>query len=63
MEELARLKYEIQHDRKLSPLPEDGGDDIKGYNEELEKLGTPSWFGVPWLYSECYLCMLSLIDI
>ncbi len=25
------------------------------YNQELEKLGTPTWFAVPWLYCECYL--------
>ncbi|KAH8815677.1 hypothetical protein F5884DRAFT_773268 [Xylogone sp. PMI_703] len=55
VEELAKLKYELQHDRKLSPLLDDGQPDIEGYNKELEQLGTPSWFNVPWLYAECYL--------
>ncbi|RDL39338.1 putative venom protein 2 [Venustampulla echinocandica] len=55
IEQLATLKYELQHDRKLSPLPDDGGRDIPGYNQELTQLSTPSWFNLPWLYSECYL--------
>jgi hypothetical protein len=55
VEDLAKLKYELQHDRKLSPLLDDGQPDIAGYNKELEQLGTPSWFNVPWLYAECYL--------
>ncbi|GME22951.1 uncharacterized protein LTHEOB_5572 [Neofusicoccum parvum] len=55
VESLAKLKYELQHDRKMTPLPEDGESDIAGYNKELEALGTPNWFNVPWLYSECYL--------
>ncbi|TVY86200.1 Protein-glutamate O-methyltransferase [Lachnellula willkommii] len=55
VEDLAKLKYELQHDRKLTPLLDDGNSDIAGYNKELEQLGTPSWFNVPWLYAECYL--------
>ncbi|KAG4416909.1 hypothetical protein IFR04_009987 [Cadophora malorum] len=55
VEELAKLKYELQHDRKLTPLADDGQADIEGYNKELEQLGNPSWFNVPWLYAECYL--------
>lgn len=53
--ELARLKYELQHNRKLTPLPEDGESDVAAYNKELEALGEPTWHSVPWLYSECYL--------
>ncbi|KAI7496852.1 DUF89-domain-containing protein [Hortaea werneckii] len=52
---LASLKYEIQHDRQLTPLIDDGGADIAGYNKELEQRGNPTWFNVAWLYAECYL--------
>ncbi|KAF8245170.1 DUF89 domain-containing protein [Wilcoxina mikolae CBS 423.85] len=55
VEKLAKLKYELQHDRVLSPIEDDGATDIKAYNEELQKLGSPPWFQVSWLYSECYL--------
>lgn len=53
--ELARLKYELQHDRELAPLDEDGESDVAAYNDELEARGTPKWHSVAWLYSECYL--------
>jgi damage-control phosphatase, subfamily III len=52
---LATLKYEIQHNRKLTPLPDDGGPDIAGYNTELEARGPPRWHAVEWLYAECYV--------
>ncbi|KAF2142824.1 uncharacterized protein K452DRAFT_248354 [Aplosporella prunicola CBS 121167] len=55
VEGLAKLKYELQHDRQLTPLPDVGEPDIAGYNKELEQLGAPKWFNVPWLYAECYL--------
>lgn len=55
IEAVAKLKYDETHDRSLEPLEDDGGSDILGYNEELETLVAPSWFNVPWLYSECYL--------
>jgi len=55
VEGLARLKHELQHDRVLTPIPDDGQPDVKGYNEELQQLGTTTWHHVPWLYSECYL--------
>ncbi|KAI9768473.1 MAG: hypothetical protein M1840_004883 [Geoglossum simile] len=55
IESLAKLKYELQHDRQLTPLPDDGLQDIAKYNEELQALGSPTWFNVPWLYAECYL--------
>jgi len=52
---LASLKYELQHNRNLTPLPDDGFPDIKRYNEELEARHNPPWHDVEWLYSECYL--------
>lgn len=36
-------------------LEDDGQPDIKEYNEQLQVLGNPNWFNVPWLYSECYM--------
>ncbi|KAK3935875.1 putative UPF0364 protein [Diplogelasinospora grovesii] len=55
IEELAKLKYEVQHDRELTPIRDDGYPDVALYNRELEQLGNPTWLNVPWLYSECYL--------
>ncbi|KAL2358011.1 hypothetical protein BJ546DRAFT_195234 [Cryomyces antarcticus] len=55
VEGLAKLKYELQHNRQMTPLPDDGQPDIASYNKELEQLGSPNWFNIPWLYSECYL--------
>ncbi|MCJ1469213.1 hypothetical protein MMC07_007846 [Pseudocyphellaria aurata] len=55
VEDLAKFKYELQHDRKLTPLVDDGKPDIQAYNAELTVLGSPTWFNVPWLYAECYL--------
>ncbi|KAF2484724.1 hypothetical protein BDY17DRAFT_339005 [Neohortaea acidophila] len=52
---LAELKYELQHNCRMTPLPDDGAADIAAYNRELEQRGNPQWFGVPWLYAECYL--------
>ncbi|KAF1938250.1 DUF89-domain-containing protein [Clathrospora elynae] len=53
--ELARLKYELQHDRELTPIPDDGERDVEAYNKELAARGPAKWHSVPWLYSECYL--------
>lgn len=55
VDELARLKYEVQHDRPLAPIRDDGFPDVDIYNKELEQLGNPSWLSVNWLYCECYL--------
>lgn len=53
--ELAKLKYELQHDRHLTPIPDDGEPDVDAYNKELAARGNPKWHSVPWLYAECYL--------
>ncbi|KAB8264055.1 hypothetical protein BDV32DRAFT_145832 [Aspergillus pseudonomiae] len=55
IEKLAALKYELQHNRQLTPLPDDGQPDVEEYNKELEQRGNPRWHDVAWLFSECYL--------
>ncbi|CAN8095249.1 unnamed protein product [Discula destructiva] len=55
VEQLGNLKYEVQHDRQLTPILDDGLPDVAVYNKELEQRGNPSWLNVSWLYSECYL--------
>ena len=53
--EIAALKHELQHDRELTPIPDDGEGDVAAYNEELEALKPAKWHSLPWIYSECYL--------
>lgn len=65
LESLAALKYEMQHNRTLTPLDDDGFDDIKLYNDELQQRAeqefdgpkgeTPKWHNSEWLFSECYM--------
>ncbi|KIX10528.1 uncharacterized protein Z518_01611 [Rhinocladiella mackenziei CBS 650.93] len=52
---LASLKYELQHNRVMIPIPDDGFPDVEGYNAELQERGPPRWHDVEWLFSECYL--------
>ncbi|KAL2259193.1 hypothetical protein VTK26DRAFT_7226 [Humicola hyalothermophila] len=53
--ELGKLKYEVQHDRALTPIQDDGQPDVAWYNKELEQLGELTWLKAPWLFTECYL--------
>ncbi|KAI4220354.1 MAG: hypothetical protein L6R36_007680 [Xanthoria steineri] len=55
VEGLTTLKYELQHNRPLTPLTDDARQDVADYNRDLNALGSPTWFNVPWLYAECYL--------
>ena len=49
------MKYEVQHNRALSPLEEDGGKDVEIYNKALSSLDHATWMNVDWLYAECYI--------
>lgn len=53
--ELAKLKYELQHDRDMQPIPDDGEADVAAYNQELAARGGLKWHSAPWLYAECHL--------
>ncbi|KAK5077585.1 Hairy/enhancer-of-split with YRPW motif protein 2 [Exophiala xenobiotica] len=62
---LASLKYEMQHNRALTPLQDDGNPDIPLYNAELDARTAaaldgpaneaPKWHNAEWLFSECYM--------
>ncbi|KAF4555417.1 Protein-glutamate O-methyltransferase-like protein 2 [Elsinoe fawcettii] len=52
--QLAALKYELQHNRELTPLPGDLPD-VPRYNAELASRSPLHWHTAPWLFSECYL--------
>lgn len=60
IEELARLKYELQTDKTIKVLVADYSD-TKVWNERLkqEEISHPNeevtWFNISWLYAECYL--------
>ena len=55
IEYLAKLKYEVQHNKNLTPLEEAGQPDISGYNKQLAELGSPTWMNAPCLFAACYL--------
>ncbi|KAK9237795.1 hypothetical protein V1525DRAFT_402952 [Lipomyces kononenkoae] len=55
IEKIGALQYDVEHDRALVPLEDDGLYDVALYNEELERQGPMTWGNAPWLYSECYL--------
>ncbi|KAG5929986.1 hypothetical protein E4U42_003640 [Claviceps africana] len=56
IEQLGNLKYEVLHDRALTPIVDDGyPEEVARYNKEIEHLGNPTWLDVPWLFSECYM--------
>lgn len=60
IEELARLKYELQTDKTIKALDSDYSD-TKEWNEILKREENShaneevTWFNISWLYAECYL--------
>ncbi|KIK97843.1 hypothetical protein PAXRUDRAFT_824512 [Paxillus rubicundulus Ve08.2h10] len=57
----SRLKYRMARDQELEQIPQDGDVYVDVYNTELEKLATTrqnAWFTAPWLFAECYLCVI-----
>lgn len=51
-----KQKIQILTNIPYRPLVEDGfSDETAAYNKELEQLGNPTWFQVPWLFAECYM--------
>ncbi|KAL2005218.1 hypothetical protein VTN00DRAFT_2428 [Thermoascus crustaceus] len=52
---LKEIKNDMEQNKPLQTLPEDGGTDIKEYNTQLAVLGQCSWLNCPWLFGECYL--------
>ncbi|KAF8596598.1 DUF89 domain-containing protein [Ceratobasidium sp. AG-I] len=59
--QLAKLKYDMSHDRPLERIPDDGGLNSGVYNdrlEELEKAGNHTWMRIPWLYGDDHLTFL-----
>ncbi|KAF4121885.1 Protein of unknown function DUF89 [Geosmithia morbida] len=56
LEELVKFKYEVQHDRTLTPITDKlYPQEAEVFNKELEQRGNPHWLDVYWLFSECYL--------
>lgn len=57
VEQLGALKYEVEHNKPLTPIVDDGfSDEVAEYNKEVAALGNPpTWHDVPWLFSECYM--------
>lgn len=55
IEELAKLKYELQTNKPMTPFTSDLPE-TSIWNDFLKELGSePCWFDVCWLYAECYL--------
>jgi damage-control phosphatase, subfamily III len=55
---LATLKYELQHNRSIAKIPDDGDADSSTYNNEVGERATNKtllWHDVQWLFSECFL--------
>lgn len=57
--ELSALKHEMGKNSVLTPIEDDGGDNVECYNVELGRIPDEEkkWFTMNWLFAECYLCV------
>ncbi|KAI9004983.1 hypothetical protein DFJ74DRAFT_612633 [Hyaloraphidium curvatum] len=54
--DVGRLRYELQHDRKLEHIRDDGEGDFEEWNEVLDKyFPGATFFSATWLFVECYV--------
>ncbi|KAK8846563.1 hypothetical protein IAR55_005649 [Kwoniella newhampshirensis] len=54
---ISEMKYEMSHNAILSPIPEDGDDNVSCYNDELATFSEDErrWSTMNWLFAECYV--------
>ncbi|KAJ3099761.1 hypothetical protein HDU97_002787 [Phlyctochytrium planicorne] len=53
---IAALKYEVWRGKGLRPIENDGGDDVKLWNEHLEQhFKDSTFYTASWLWVECYV--------
>ncbi|OZJ04247.1 hypothetical protein BZG36_02481 [Bifiguratus adelaidae] len=56
IEQISALKYDIQRDKELRPIQEDGYGDVAQWNQLLETyFKGKTWFTASWLFTECYM--------
>ncbi|ORX81802.1 DUF89-domain-containing protein [Basidiobolus meristosporus CBS 931.73] len=54
--DIGELRYELQRDRQLRDIKEDGDTDVSLWNDCLHThFDGQTWFKATWLFSECYL--------
>lgn len=54
--DVGALRYEVQHNRKLVHIRDDGEPDVKEWNEMLDNYFPESkWLDATWLFVECYM--------
>ncbi|CAO3674207.1 unnamed protein product [Umbelopsis ramanniana] len=56
VEGISALKYEIEHDRPIRQLKEDGQPDVAVWNQQIATyFPNSTWFDGSWLYNECLM--------
>jgi uncharacterized protein with ATP-grasp and redox domains len=54
--DIGALRYELQHDRKLVHIRDDGDADVAVWNRMLDAyFPDATWFNATWLFVECYM--------